>query len=40
MLIIDGLYINGAVLGSRGSATSAVAFADDVVRGSIDSARR
>lgn len=40
MLIIDGLYINGAVLGSRGSATSAVAFADDVVRGSIDAARR
>ena len=31
MLIIDGLYANGASLGSRGAAPAAVAFAQDVV---------
>jgi len=32
MLIIDGLYANGAMLGSTGAAAEAVAFAEEVVR--------
>jgi AcrR family transcriptional regulator len=32
MLIIDGLYANGAVLGSDGPAAVAVAFADEVIQ--------
>jgi AcrR family transcriptional regulator len=39
MLIIDGLYINGAMLGPNGAATAAVAFAQELVRGSIEPAR-
>jgi AcrR family transcriptional regulator len=31
MLIIDGLYANGATLGSAGAAPAAVAFAEDVL---------
>jgi hypothetical protein len=31
MLIIDGLYANGATLGSAGAALAAVAFAEDVL---------
>jgi hypothetical protein len=31
LLLIDGLYANGAVLGGDGAATAAVAFAQDVV---------
>lgn len=33
MLIIDGLYANGAVLGSAGASTAAVDFATEVVNG-------
>ena len=36
LLIIDGVYIDGAMLGARGPATAAVAFAEDVVRQSIE----
>jgi AcrR family transcriptional regulator len=32
MLIIDGLYTNGSILGRRGAAPAAVAFAETVVR--------
>jgi AcrR family transcriptional regulator len=32
LLIIDGVYANGAVLGSNGAAAVAVAFAEEVVR--------
>jgi AcrR family transcriptional regulator len=32
MLVIDGVYINGAMLGRRGAATAAVDLADDLVR--------
>lgn len=32
LLIIDGLYTNGSILGRSGAATAAVALADDVVR--------
>jgi AcrR family transcriptional regulator len=35
LLIVDGLYANGAVLGSRGPAGAAVAFANEVVRAAI-----
>jgi hypothetical protein len=31
LLIIDGLYTNGSILGRSGAATAAVALADDVV---------
>jgi AcrR family transcriptional regulator len=34
MLVIDGLYINGSMLGRRGAATAAVSLADELVRGS------
>jgi hypothetical protein len=34
-LIIDGANANGAALGKEGSATAAVAFAQDVVRAAI-----
>jgi AcrR family transcriptional regulator len=39
LLIIDGLYINGSMLGHRGAATAAVALADDLVRGSSGGSR-
>jgi hypothetical protein len=32
MLVIDGVYINGAMLGRRGAATAAVDLADHLVR--------
>jgi AcrR family transcriptional regulator len=32
LLIIDGLYINGSMLGRRGAATAGVALAEDLVR--------
>jgi hypothetical protein len=32
MLIIDGRYVNGAMLGSEGSAAESVASAEEVVR--------
>jgi AcrR family transcriptional regulator len=35
-LIIDGVYIDAAMLGRRGPATAAVALADELVRGSIE----
>jgi AcrR family transcriptional regulator len=35
MLIIDGLYINGSMLGRKGAATAAVALADELVGGSV-----
>jgi len=38
MLIIDGLYINGAMLGRRGAATAAVALAAELVDRSIEPA--
>jgi AcrR family transcriptional regulator len=38
MLIIDGLYINGSMLGRRGAATAAVALADELVAGSVEAA--
>ena len=36
MLVIDGLYVNGAMLGPRGATTAAVALADELVRGSVE----
>jgi hypothetical protein len=36
MVIIDGLYINGSMLGRTSAATAAVALAEELVRGSID----
>ena len=36
LLIIDGLYVNGAMLGPRGAATTAVALAEELVRGSVE----
>jgi AcrR family transcriptional regulator len=36
MLIIDGLYLSGAMLGPNGPATAAVAFAEELVRASIE----
>jgi AcrR family transcriptional regulator len=38
MLIIDGLYINGSMLGRRGAVTAAVALADELVAGSVEAA--
>jgi AcrR family transcriptional regulator len=35
LLVIDGLYINGTMLGPTGAVTSAVALAEELVRGSI-----
>jgi AcrR family transcriptional regulator len=35
LLIIDGLYTNGSILGRRGAAPVAVALADEVVRNSM-----
>jgi AcrR family transcriptional regulator len=35
MLIVDGLYANGAVLGTGGPASSAVAFAGEVIRAAV-----
>jgi AcrR family transcriptional regulator len=32
MLIVDGVYANGAILGSSAAAAAAVAFADEIVR--------
>lgn len=40
MLIIDGLYVNGAMLGPRGAATAAVALAEELIRSSTDGAGR
>ncbi len=37
MLIVDGVYANGAVLGRQGAAAAAVGFAEDVVRGATES---
>jgi AcrR family transcriptional regulator len=38
MLIIDGLYVNGSMLGRTGAATAAVALADELVRRSTEPA--
>jgi AcrR family transcriptional regulator len=35
LLIIDGLYINGSMLGRRGAATAATALAEELVRGAV-----
>lgn len=35
LLIVDGVYANGAVLGADGSSSAAVAFAEEVVRAAI-----
>ena len=40
MLIIDGLYVNGAMLGRRGAAAGAVAFAEELVHSSTGTHRR
>jgi AcrR family transcriptional regulator len=39
LLIIDGLYTNGSILGRSGAATAAVALADEVVRDATKPAR-
>jgi AcrR family transcriptional regulator len=38
-LIIDGLYVDGAMLGPSGPATAAVSLAEELVRGSIEPRR-
>ena len=38
MLVIDGLYVNGAMLGPRGAASAAVSLVEELVRASTEEA--
>jgi hypothetical protein len=37
MLIVDGLYANGAVLGRAGSASAGVALTAEIIRSALES---